>query len=194
MTNWEGNKPLDKNAFLDAENLFRTTGDLRYLVVAIGKAGGENYQKTKEHVPQTLINLCNDYAENVRLMTAFERQHVVSSHAEPLPQDSVREKFREIADKFFDPTNTEMLKEPETKNGERYLSKRITFAALCKKSGIEDENLIREFRKWLKEETSSTTVIHEFDNGDFEIEDLVIERRREEIFYVRHSHRKGWVK
>ena len=54
---------LDKNAYLDAKRLYFETGDVRYLVIAIGRPGSSH--KARAPIARWIIEACENYADNV---------------------------------------------------------------------------------------------------------------------------------
>jgi hypothetical protein len=88
MTNPSNNKPYDekpkglaKKAILDARQLFEETGDVRYLVIALGKRATSHSVET---IPNWILEACELYAETVfdtphKLRPAIKHASILNS-------------------------------------------------------------------------------------------------------------------
>tara|TARA_R100000365_G_C2748604_1_gene80678 strand:+ start:1486 stop:2007 length:522 start_codon:yes stop_codon:yes gene_type:complete len=132
---------LHQDAYLEAENLFRRTGDLRYLVIAIGKPKSSHFDHPSD-IPEWAKMACQEYAETIRQATDQERRRTTSIKIRPLAQNHLLSSYKRAVARLFRPKLSQLLRR----------RKRVSFQKALRIEGVDDPNDVRKLRVRLKEE------------------------------------------
>lgn len=122
---------LDRNAYSNSRKLYEKTRDIRYAVIAIGRASG-NRIGWPDGAPEWAVDACREFAEMVRLATPVERERLRGFRPE-LPQK------RGYNDQYL-----KLIETMRTRN--------LSFAAACTELKIEDEAERKAMRRRYKDE------------------------------------------
>lgn len=123
--------PLDDRAYLDAEKLFRETGDIRYAAIAVGKAAKAKVSRGGG-IPEWAFEACQRYAEFVHRTPNVERRKARDGQTPP-------------AIAVYEKIIHQLVK--ANKSGEH-----ITFTEACKRCNCEDTDTQKRYRRWFKDE------------------------------------------